>query len=140
MEILFVCEIPEREFISVFLAQVESVSSLVLTPHDIVQRNGSGNRDAVENDEASPKLRIVLTTSFTLDELWTNDIAGAVGNENSSRHEALLGCACYVRHAQSDDEGDDGTEEADYGVSYHWSGGMMRPVCFPDHAAAGYDG
>lgn len=104
MQILLVSEISERKSISVFLVQVESISSLILTPHDKVQSNRSGNRDAVKDDQSSPKLRIVLATRLTFDELGTNDIADAVGDEDSSRHEALLRRACHIRHAQSDDE------------------------------------
>jgi hypothetical protein len=139
MKILLVSEMSECEFIGVLFIQVESISSLVLTPHNIVQGNRSGNRDAVKDEESSPKLGIVLTTRLTLDKLRTYDIADTVGNEDGSRHETLLGCACYIRHAQSDEERDDGTEEADYRVSHYWSCGVVRLVCFPDHAAASYD-
>ena len=96
MQILLVCQISECKSISVFLVQVESISSLILTPHDKVQSNRSGNRDAVKDDQSSPKLRIVLATRLTFDELWTDDVTYAIGNKDSSRHEALLSRACHI--------------------------------------------
>jgi hypothetical protein len=140
VKIVFVGKIPECKSISVFFVEVESISSLVLAPHDIVHNDRCGNHDAVKDDESSPELGIVSATSLALDELRTNDVPDTVGNKDSGRHEAFLGRACHIRHAQSNDERDDGTKEADFRVSYNWSGSMVCPVCFPDQAAASYDG
>jgi hypothetical protein len=53
MKILLVGKISERQSISVFLVQTESVSPLVLTPHHIVQSDRSGDRDSADDESHS---------------------------------------------------------------------------------------
>lgn len=75
-----------------------------------------------------------------LDELWADDITHAVRDEDGGGHEAFLGLASDIRHADGDDQAHDGAEEADDGVAGDGGRGVVMPRAPPDEGAAGKDG
>ena len=47
------------------------------------------------------------------DEIWTDDVADGIGDEDCRCHEGFLGCAGDVGHSGDDYQRDGGAEEAD---------------------------
>ena len=66
-------------------------------------------------------------------------IAHTVSHENRRGRKTLLRRAGHIRHTDIDDQKHHGTEKADDGVAGYWGRGVMVPVTFPDHDAAGDD-
>ena len=67
-------------------------------------------------------------------------IAHTISHENRRGRKTLLRRAGHIRHTDIDDQKHHGTEEADDRVAGYWRRGVMVPVTFPDHDAAGDDG
>lgn len=72
-------------------------------------------------------------------QLRSNDVTHAVGDEDGGSHETLLGVPGDIGHAQRDDETGRATEESCDGVSHNWGRGVVRPLALPDDGAARND-
>ena len=81
----------------------------------------------------------MLALSLRLDQLWAHDVSHAVSDEDRGCHEALLGVAGDVRHADCDDERHDGAEETDDAVTHDGRRGTVGPRALPDDCTAGND-
>lgn len=82
----------------------------------------------------------MLSLGLAEDELGADNVADAVGQEDGGGHEALLGVAGDVGHAERDDEADGAAEEARDGVAHDGRGRAVRPLALPDDGAPGDDG
>lgn len=91
-------------------------------------------------NQAQPQRRIMVLLRLRPNELRTNNVAHAVGDERRGSHETLLGVACDVGHSNGDGETGGAAKEAGDCVADDGGGGVVCPCALPYDCAACNDG
>lgn len=157
MRVFFVSQVLESDSFTLGLIQAQRRPLFVFTDPQDIQDRGSENDytvtiealvqqvaifDPVDSpdNQASPKLRIMLRLRLASNQLGPDNIANTVSNKDRRSVEALLCMSSHIRRAKGNDNPDNRAKESQNRVPCHRCNRLDAPCRLPNHSKPCYNG